>query len=48
MFAEASQFRGEFYTCLSALRDAMFELVDAVLWSTPGGTRAQYLLKVPS
>lgn len=32
-FAEAPHFLGEFYACLSALRDEMFELVDAVLWS---------------
>lgn len=30
-FAEASRFRGEFYECLTARRDALFELVDAVL-----------------
>ncbi|CAL9328959.1 hypothetical protein SUDANB1_00027 [Streptomyces sp. enrichment culture] len=30
-FAEASRFRGEFYECLTARRDEMFELVDAVL-----------------
>ncbi|MEU9001125.1 transposase [Streptomyces sp. NPDC048551] len=30
-FAEASGFRGEFYECLTARRDALFELVDAVL-----------------
>ncbi|WP_051777905.1 NF041680 family putative transposase [Streptomyces violaceorubidus] len=30
-FAQASAFRGEFYECLTARRDALFELVDAVL-----------------
>ncbi|WPO69145.1 NF041680 family putative transposase [Streptomyces sp. KN37] len=30
-FAEASRFRGEFYECLTARRDALFELADAVL-----------------
>jgi hypothetical protein len=30
-FAEASRFRGEFYECLTARRDELFELVDAVL-----------------
>ncbi|MEV6765030.1 transposase [Streptomyces sp. NPDC051105] len=30
-FAEASRFRGAFYACLSARRDELFELVDAVL-----------------
>jgi len=30
-FAEASSFRGEFYECLTARRDELFELVDAVL-----------------
>jgi hypothetical protein len=30
-FAEASRFRGEFYECLNARRDELFELVDAVL-----------------
>ncbi|MFI1209756.1 NF041680 family putative transposase [Streptomyces sp. NPDC020802] len=30
-FAEASAFRGEFYECLTARRDELFELVDAVL-----------------
>ncbi|WP_443078024.1 hypothetical protein OG568_60545 (plasmid) [Streptomyces sp. NBC_01450] len=29
--AEASRFRGEFYACLTARRDELFELVDAVL-----------------
>lgn len=29
--AEASRFRGEFYECLTARRDELFELVDAVL-----------------
>ncbi|MGW5351449.1 NF041680 family putative transposase [Streptomyces sp. NPDC004031] len=30
-FAEASRFRGEFYECLGARRDELFELSDAVL-----------------
>lgn len=30
-FAEASRFRGKFYECLTARRDELFELVDAVL-----------------
>ncbi|MEU9134502.1 NF041680 family putative transposase [Streptomyces sp. NPDC048404] len=30
-FAEAARFRGEFYECLTARRDELFELVDAVL-----------------
>ncbi len=30
-FAEASRFRDEFYECLTARRDELFELVDAVL-----------------
>ncbi|WNI30213.1 transposase [Streptomyces sp. ITFR-6] len=30
-FAEASRFRGEFYECLTARRDELFELSDAVL-----------------
>jgi hypothetical protein len=30
-FAEASRCRGEFYECLTARRDELFELVDAVL-----------------
>jgi hypothetical protein len=30
-FAEASRFRGEFYECLTARRDELLELVDAVL-----------------
>lgn len=30
-FAEASRFRGAFYACLTARRDELFELVDAVL-----------------
>ncbi|EDY56157.2 NF041680 family putative transposase [Streptomyces sviceus] len=30
-FAETSRFRGEFYECLTARRDELFELVDAVL-----------------
>ncbi len=30
-FAEASRFRGEFYECLSARRDELSELADAVL-----------------
>ncbi len=30
-FAEASRFRGGFYACLTARRDELFELVDAVL-----------------
>lgn len=30
-FAEASGFRGEFYECLTARRDELFELTDAVL-----------------
>lgn len=30
-FAEASRFRGEFYACLTARRDELFELADAVL-----------------
>jgi hypothetical protein len=30
-FAEASRFRGAFYACLTARRDALFELVDAML-----------------
>lgn len=30
-FAEASRFRGEFYECLTAPRDELFELADAVL-----------------
>ncbi|GGY78885.1 hypothetical protein GCM10010342_77880 [Streptomyces anulatus] len=30
-FAEASRFRGEFYECLTARRDEVFELTDAVL-----------------
>lgn len=30
-FAEASRFRGEFYACLTARRDELFELVDAAL-----------------
>lgn len=30
-FAEASRFRGEFYECLTARRDELFGLVDAVL-----------------
>ncbi|KPL35653.1 hypothetical protein JI76_01330 [Streptomyces anulatus] len=30
-FAEASRFRGEFYKCLTARRDELFELVDAML-----------------
>jgi hypothetical protein len=30
-FAEASRFRGNFYACLTARRDELFELVDAVL-----------------
>jgi hypothetical protein len=30
-FAEASRFRGEFYECLTARRDELFELADAVL-----------------
>ncbi|WP_415944626.1 transposase [Streptomyces sp. 067-1] len=30
-FAEASRSRGEFYECLTARRDELFELVDAVL-----------------
>lgn len=30
-FAEASRFRGDFYECLTARRDELFELVDAVL-----------------
>ncbi|MFD9397017.1 transposase, partial [Streptomyces sp. NPDC060000] len=30
-FAEASRFRGEFYECLNARRDELFELTDAVL-----------------
>ncbi|MFD0167036.1 transposase [Streptomyces decoyicus] len=29
-FAEASRFRGEFYECLTARRDELFELTDAV------------------
>jgi hypothetical protein len=29
--AQASGFRGEFYACLSARRDELFELTDAVL-----------------
>lgn len=32
-FAEASRFRGEFYACLTARRDELFELADAVLCS---------------
>jgi hypothetical protein len=31
VFAEASRFRGEFYECLTARRDDLFELTDAVL-----------------
>ncbi len=30
-FTEASRFRGEFYECLTARGDELFELVDAVL-----------------
>ncbi|MEU7728448.1 NF041680 family putative transposase [Streptomyces sp. NPDC040724] len=30
-FVEASRFRGEFYECLTARRDELFELMDAVL-----------------
>ncbi|MGW2843259.1 transposase, partial [Streptomyces sp. NPDC001493] len=30
-FAEGSRFRGEFYACLTARRDELFELADAVL-----------------
>jgi hypothetical protein len=30
-FGEASRFRGEFYECLIARRDELFELTDAVL-----------------
>ena len=30
-FAQASRFRGEFYECLTARRDELFELTDAVL-----------------
>ncbi|HEY9327527.1 MAG TPA: NF041680 family putative transposase [Streptomyces sp.] len=30
-FAEASRFRGDFYECLTARRDELFELADAVL-----------------
>jgi hypothetical protein len=30
-FEEASRFRGEFHECLTARRDELFELVDAVL-----------------
>ncbi|WP_324609657.1 transposase, partial [Streptomyces sp. WM6386] len=30
-FAEASRFRGEFYECLTARGDELFELTDAVL-----------------
>ncbi len=30
-FAEVSRFRGEFYECLSARRDELFELTDALL-----------------
>ncbi|MGW7314724.1 NF041680 family putative transposase [Streptomyces sp. NPDC054865] len=30
-FVEASRFRGEFYECLTARRDELFELVDALL-----------------
>lgn len=30
-FAEASRFRGECYECLTARRDELFELADAVL-----------------
>lgn len=30
-FAEASRFRGEFYACLTARRDELFELADTVL-----------------
>jgi len=30
-FAEASRFRGKFYECLTARRDELFELADAVL-----------------
>ncbi len=30
-FAEASRFRGEFYECLTARRDELFELTDALL-----------------
>ncbi|WP_373431732.1 DUF418 domain-containing protein [Streptomyces achromogenes] len=33
-FARASAFRGEFYECLTARRDELFELVDAVLCGT--------------
>jgi hypothetical protein len=29
-FAEASRFRGEFYECLTARHDELFELLDAV------------------
>lgn len=31
VLAELSRFRGEFYSCLTVLSDALFELVDAVL-----------------
>ncbi|MGW5930584.1 hypothetical protein ACWF2L_30795 [Streptomyces anulatus] len=31
-FAEASRFRGDFYECLTARRDELFELADAVLY----------------
>lgn len=31
VFAEASRFREKFYECLTARRDELFELVDAVL-----------------
>lgn len=30
-FAEASRFRGEFYECLTAQRDELLELTDALL-----------------
>lgn len=30
-FAKASRFRGEFYECLTARRDELFELTDALL-----------------
>ena len=46
-FAEASRFRGAFYACLTARRDELFELVDAVLCADGPVTSPVDLTLVP-
>ena len=46
-FAEASRFRAEFYECLTARRDEMFELADALLCADGPVTSPVDLTMVP-